>query len=162
MESYLTQYPDWIPAADLRRIFLRELARRQDWTSFLALYQTGLGDTLTCDALQARLASGTTLNFDTDLAALWAKPSLPDACDPYFGAAHDQGLLTSARLWTRIDRAADAGQPGTIASLTGWLPEDDRAARIDWCWRCAIRPLRWPMRSAGRTPRARGRPPRSR
>jgi soluble lytic murein transglycosylase len=128
VEQYLAHYPDWIPAADLRRDFLRELARRQDWTNFLALYQPGLGDTLTCDALQARLASGATLNFETDLAALWAKPNLPGACDPVLDAAHDQGLLTSARVWTRIDRAADAGQPGTIANLAGWLPADDRAS----------------------------------
>jgi len=128
VESYLTQYPDWIPAADLRRHFLLELARRQDWTDFLALYQPGLGDTLGCDALQARLAGGGTLDFDNDLAALWAKPNLPDACDPVLGTAHDQGLLTSARLWTRIDRAADAGQAGTIDGLTDWLPEADRAA----------------------------------
>jgi soluble lytic murein transglycosylase len=128
VESYLTHYPDWIPAADLRRSFLLELARRQDWTDFLALYQPGLGDTLSCDALQARLAGGGTLDFDRDLAALWVKPNLPDACDPVLGAAHDQGLLTSARLWTRIDRAADAGQAGTIAGLAGWLPETDRAS----------------------------------
>jgi soluble lytic murein transglycosylase len=127
VESYLTQYPDWIPAADLRRAFLLELARRQDWSNFLAMYQPGLGDTLSCDALQARLASGGTLDFDKDLATFWAKPNLPDACDAVLDAAHDQGLLTSARLWTRIDRAADAGQPGTIAKLVDWLPTDDRA-----------------------------------
>lgn len=126
VEAYLQQYPDWIPAADLRRAFLLELARRQDWNNFLALYQPGLGDTLSCDALQARLASGGALDFDKDLATLWAKPSLPDACDPVLNAAHDQGLLTSARLWTRIDRAADAGQAGTIANLANWLSADDR------------------------------------
>ena len=128
VELYLKQYPEWIPAADLRRDFLRELARRQDWTGFLALYQPGLGDTLACDALQAQLANGGTLDFDRDLAALWAKPSLPDACDPVLNAAHDQGLLTAARLWTRIDRAADAGQAGTIANLASWLPANDRAS----------------------------------
>ncbi len=126
--AYLAQYPDWIPAADLRSNFLLELARRQDWSNFLALYQPGLGDTLSCDALQARLAGGATLNFEQDLAALWAKPNLPAACDPALDAAHDQGLLTSARLWTRIDRAADAGQSGTIAGLVDWLPEAERAS----------------------------------
>jgi soluble lytic murein transglycosylase len=126
VEAYLAQYPDWIPAADLRRAFLLELARRQDWNTFLALYQSGLGDTLTCDALQARLAGGGALEFERDLAALWAKPNLPDACDPVLVAAHDQGLLTEARLWTRIDRAADAGQAGTIASLADWLDEPGR------------------------------------
>jgi len=130
VEAYLAQYPDWIPAADLRRAFLLELARRQDWSSFLALYRPGLGDTLACDALQARLASGGALEFERDLAALWVKPNLPDACGPVLAAAHDQGLLTEARLWTRIDRAADAGQAGTIASLAGWLAEPGRASAL--------------------------------
>jgi soluble lytic murein transglycosylase len=128
VEAYLKQYPDWIPATDLRRDFLLELARRQDWNDFLAMYQPGLGDALSCDALQARLARGETLNFDKDLSALWDKPSLPAACDPVLDAAHDQGLLTSNRLWTRIDIAADAGQGGTISKLAGWLSTEDSAA----------------------------------
>lgn len=127
VQSYITQYPDWIPAADLRRDFLLELARRQDWNDFLALYQPNLGDALTCDALQAKLSRGTTLDFDRDLADLWSKASLPDACDPVFSAAHDQGLLTSTRLWSRIDRAAEAGQPGTIGKLAGWLAAEDKS-----------------------------------
>ncbi|HWU75014.1 MAG TPA: transglycosylase SLT domain-containing protein [Rhodanobacter sp.] len=129
VEAYLRQYPDWIPAADLRRAFLLELARRQDWNDFLALYQPGLGDALSCDALQAR---GGKLDFDKDLATLWAKPNLPGACDPVLDAAHAQGLLTKARLWTRIDRAVDAGQGGTILSLATWLttPDDTRAQRL--------------------------------
>jgi soluble lytic murein transglycosylase len=125
VEAYLKQYPNLIPAADLRRDFLLELARRQDWNDFLALYQPGLGDALSCDALQARLSGGGTLDFDKDLSALWAKPSLPSACDPVLDAAHDQGLLTSNRLWTRIDLAVDAGQGGTVSKLAGWLSGDD-------------------------------------
>ncbi|MEO5811314.1 MAG: transglycosylase SLT domain-containing protein [Rhodanobacter sp.] len=128
VEDYLRRYPDWIPAADLRRDFLLELARRQDWNAFTALYQAGLGDTLTCYALQARLSHSETLDFATDLAMLWAKPNLPNACDPVLNAAHDQGLLTGKRLWTRIDRAATANQPGTIEALASWLPTDDALA----------------------------------
>ncbi len=127
VQAYMAKYPDALPAADLRRDFLLELARRQDWNDFLALYQPGLGEALECDALQARLAQGGTLDFDADLAALWARPSLPDACDPVLDAAHDQGLLTPARLWGRIERAADAGQAGTISKLADWLPPDDNA-----------------------------------
>ncbi|CAM1000253.1 Soluble lytic murein transglycosylase [Rhodanobacter sp. Root179] len=126
VEAYLAQYPDWIPAADLRRAFLLELARRQDWSGFLALYQPGLGDTLSCDALQAKLAGGGKLDFQRDLAELWTRANLPGACDPVLDAAHDQGLLTDARLWTRIDRAADAGQAGTITSLASWLPASEQ------------------------------------
>lgn len=125
VQGYLTRYPALIPADDLRRAFLGELARRQDWTGFLALYRDGLGDALTCDALQARMAQGQPLDFDRDLAALWQKASLPGACDPVLGAAHDAGLLTPTRLWARIDRAVAAGAGGTVAALASWLPARD-------------------------------------
>ncbi|HUB91777.1 MAG TPA: transglycosylase SLT domain-containing protein [Dyella sp.] len=125
VEAYLRQYPDLIPASDLRRDFLQELARRQDWTDFVAMYQPGLGNALSCDALQAQLAGGAKLDFNRDLAALWAEPALPSACDPVLQAAHDQGLLTSARLWSRIDAAAEAGKAGTISGLVQWLPPEE-------------------------------------
>jgi soluble lytic murein transglycosylase len=132
VEDYLKRYPGLIPASDLRRDFLTELARRQDWDNFLAMYQPGLGDALACNALQAQLSKGTPLDFDRDLATLWSKSKLPSACDPVLSAAHDQGLLTEQRLWDRIDRAADAVQPGTINSLAAWLSADqaDAARRI--------------------------------
>jgi soluble lytic murein transglycosylase len=125
VEAYLKQNPDLIPADDLRRNFLTELARRQDWTDFQAMYQPGLGDALTCDALQAKLAGNVALDFDKDLAGLWSEASLPSACDPVLQAAHDQGLLTPARLWARIDLAADAGKGNTISTLAPWLPDGD-------------------------------------
>ncbi|NKJ21698.1 transglycosylase SLT domain-containing protein [Dyella sp. SG609] len=141
VDAYLKRYPDLIPASDLRRDYLLELARRKDWTTFQSLYQPGLGDALTCDALQARLAQtqpasaqsgpstqGAALDFQRDLATLWNKPNLPNACDPVIAAAHDQGLLTAQRLWDRIDRAADASQAGTVAALAAWLPGDDPQA----------------------------------
>ncbi|MEO7072417.1 MAG: transglycosylase SLT domain-containing protein [Rhodanobacter sp.] len=125
VDDYLRRYPGWIPAADVRRAFLLELARRQDWPDFSALYQPGLGDTLACHALRAKLARGQALDFDSDLSALWTKPNLPDACDPVLAAARDQGLLTTDRVWGRIDRAAAANQPGTIAAMAGLLPAED-------------------------------------
>ncbi|MEI7035478.1 transglycosylase SLT domain-containing protein [Fulvimonas yonginensis] len=130
--DYLRRYPDLLPAADLRRAWLLEQARRQRWDDFLALYRPGLGDTLTCYRLQAKLAQGGRLDFEKDLAPLWAQPSLPSACDPVLDAAHEAGLLTDARLWARIDRALDAGQGGTVTALAAWLPatEGKAAARL--------------------------------
>ncbi len=122
VQAYLTQYPDLIPAQDLRRTYLRELASRQDWAGFRTFYRPGLGDAFTCYALEASLAAGAPLDFDRDLAALWAKPELPSACDPVLQAARTQGLLTDTRLWARIDRAASAGKGGTVAALAAWLP----------------------------------------
>ena len=128
VEAYLNRYPGMIPTADLRRDFLGELARRKDWPTFTAMYQPGMGDSLACYALQAKLSRNEPLVFERDLADLWKKPSLPNSCDPVLSAAHDQGLLTPERLWTRIQAAADAGKGGTIASLASWLPPADASA----------------------------------
>ena len=128
VEAYLHQFHDLIPANDLRRDFLQELARRQEWTDFVAMYQPGLGDALSCYALQAQLAGNTKLDFNRDLATLWATPALPSACDPVLQAAYDQGLLTPARIWSRIDTAVDAGKAGTISSMAKWLPPQDTQA----------------------------------
>ena len=79
VDAYLARYPGLIPAADLRRDFLGELARRKDWTTFSAMYQPGLGDALSCFALQATLSRNEPLVFERDLADLWKKASLPNA-----------------------------------------------------------------------------------
>ncbi|HEX5313879.1 MAG TPA: transglycosylase SLT domain-containing protein [Gammaproteobacteria bacterium] len=125
VEAYLERYPGLIPAQDLRRDFLRELASRKDWHDFLVIYRPGLGNTLACDALRARLAGGGELDFEHDLSALWAEPSLPGACDPVLQWAQEHGLLTRERLFARIDAAAQAGYGGTVASLARWLPAAD-------------------------------------
>ncbi|MEY2169362.1 hypothetical protein [Rhodanobacter sp. FW106-PBR-LB-2-19] len=160
VQAYLAKYPDLIPAQDLRRDFLLELARRQDWNGFLALYQPGMGDALTCDALQARMAGGAMLDFDRDLADLWTRPELPGACDPVLQAAHDQGLLTTPRLWARIDRAADAGKGGTIATLANWLPPPQNQ-EAQWLAQALRDPASAVAAAAGwPDTRARARPPR--
>ena len=79
VEAFLARYPDSLPAADLRRAWLLEQANQRRWDDFLALYRPGLGDTLACDALQAKLAQGGVLDFDRDLATLWSRASLPSA-----------------------------------------------------------------------------------
>ncbi len=125
--AYLARYPDLIPAQDLRRDELSLLAKQQDWTGFLSFYQPGLGDALTCDALQAKLAQDGKLDFPRDLAALWDKPSLPAECAGVLDAANAQGLLTPPRVWARIDRAAEAHVASTIEQSAAWLPSGDAA-----------------------------------
>jgi soluble lytic murein transglycosylase len=132
INAYLQRYPGLIPADDLRKAELRWLAKQKDWTGFDHFYQPGLGDTLTCDALQAGLAQGKPLDFDRDLAALWQDTSLPSACNPVLDAAFAQGLLTTQRVWDRIERAADAGRASTVQQAAAWLSDGDatQAKRI--------------------------------
>lgn len=121
IDAYLQRYPGLIPARDLRRAELSKLAGQQDWTTFEHFYRPNLGTALTCDALQARLARGGRLDFARDLAPLWHEANLPSACHPVLEAAFAQGLLTPARVWDRIERAADAGHSRTVERAARWL-----------------------------------------
>jgi soluble lytic murein transglycosylase len=121
IDAYLQRYAGMIPADDLRKAELGWLAQQKDWTGFQHFYRPGLGDTLTCDALQADLAQGKPLDFDRDLATLWQETSLPSACTPVLSAAATQGLLTPQRVWDRIERAADAGKASPVGQSAQWL-----------------------------------------
>ncbi|HEX5353725.1 MAG TPA: transglycosylase SLT domain-containing protein [Rhodanobacteraceae bacterium] len=121
IDTYLQRYAGMIPADDLRKAELRWQAEQKNWKTFRHFYRPDLGDTLSCDALQANLAAGKHLDFERDLAPLWQQAGLPSACTPVLDAAAAQGLLTSQRVWDRIERAADAGNAETIEQSAQWL-----------------------------------------
>ena len=125
VERYLERYDGLLPAHDLRRHFLLALVRRKDWSDFRKLYRPDLSTNLTCYNLQARLAQGETLQWK-DMDSLWTHAWLPNSCTPVQKWAHAHGLLTSQRLWQRIDAAVDAGRGGTVAWLARWLHGSDQ------------------------------------
>ena len=133
IERFLARWPDTLPAADLREGWLRELARRNDWTRFRATYAGGTDRDLQCHALQARLAARETLDYARDLDALWqGERSLPGACDAAVAAARRQGILDDARVWQRLERSATAGNADAVAQAAALLTgpariEADRA-----------------------------------
>jgi soluble lytic murein transglycosylase len=122
VERFLKRWPGTLPAADLRDAYLRELARRGDWTAFRALWPGSPDRDLVCDELQARLAAGARLDWARDLEPLWqGSRTLPDACAPVLRAARAQGLLTDARLWERLGRTAEAGNAAAAADAAALL-----------------------------------------
>jgi soluble lytic murein transglycosylase len=130
VEKFLADYPGTLPAQMMRDGYLFELAHRGDWKTYAALYTaTERSRDLQCDALQAKLALGQTLDFDTDLKPLWltAKP-LPAACDGAVQWAQSKNKLTPALIWQRIDLAAQAGQGDVVASLATQLDGADKTA----------------------------------
>lgn len=125
IEAFLKRWPDTLAASDLRKAWLRELARRGDWTSFQTFYVNGNNDLdLQCDAMQARLARSEPVKgaFASDVQALWTgERDLPDACDPVIAAARAQGALTDADVWARIERSAEAGKAGAAGAAASLL-----------------------------------------
>ncbi|HEX7340542.1 MAG TPA: transglycosylase SLT domain-containing protein [Rhodanobacteraceae bacterium] len=146
VERYLKRYPHLLTSRDLRRNYLVVLAQRQSWDDFRKLYRPHLGTALSCYDLQARLAQGTSLHWH-DLADLWQHAALPDACTPVQKWAHAHGLLTTARLWQRIDTAANAGRAGTVAALAQWLPATEQSQA-----RHLLLALRQPAKAAKASP----------
>lgn len=128
VEAFLKRWPDTLPARDLREAYLRELARRGDWTGFRAMWQDSADRELRCNALQARLAAGEKLDFARDLDALWqGSRALPAACDPVLAAAHRGGVITDAQIRDRLDRAAEAGSAEAAAEIAPLLDGAERA-----------------------------------
>ncbi len=128
VERFLKRWPDTLAARDLREAYLRELAKRNDWATFRALWQTSSDRSLQCGELRARLAAGDTLDFARDLETLWqGSRALPDSCDPVLAAAHASGVLDDARIRERLDRAAAAGNTEAAAELAPLLAGAGRA-----------------------------------
>ncbi|MGH8122219.1 MAG: transglycosylase SLT domain-containing protein [Rudaea sp.] len=130
-DAFLKAWPDSLPAAMLRDAFLLELAKREDWKNYLALYATATHNReLRCDALHARLALGEKLDFEKDVEPLWLSANaLPAACAVATRWAQDQGKLTSALVWQRIDLASTkAFNAGVIAALAPLLDGAEREA----------------------------------
>lgn len=132
VDAFLQRWPGSLAASDLRGAFLRELARRQQWPEFLALYDAnrdGGSRELVCHALRARLAQGQPPGWDADLAPLWnSAAALPEACDAVLTWARQQGLIDPARTWARIALAREAGHAAVVEQLGATLPAAERPA----------------------------------
>src|SRR5579883_1410944 len=129
--AFLKAWPDSLPATLLRDAFLPELAKRQDWKSYLEIYDEHTKNReLRCNALQAKLVLGRKIDFVQDFQPIWLSASaLPEACDGPTNWARSQGKLTPALIWQRIELAsAKAANAGVVASLAPLLDGTDKAA----------------------------------
>jgi soluble lytic murein transglycosylase len=130
VERFLAHWPDSLPANDVRETYLRELARRGDWSQFRAFWKGSRDRDLQCDELHARLATGTKIEF-ADIEPIWSNPrTLPAACDAVTGAARANGSLTDARVWDRLLDAAGAGNADSAAAAASLLLGADRDAAL--------------------------------
>ncbi|MEP7041555.1 MAG: transglycosylase SLT domain-containing protein [Dokdonella sp.] len=128
VQDFLKRWPDTLPANDLRDAYLRELARRGEWTTFRTLWTKSNDRDLQCDALRARLAANGKLVYTGDLDMLWqGSRNLPGSCDPVFAAAHRDGVLTDTQVWERLQRTAAAGNADAAAETAALLDGAERA-----------------------------------
>jgi soluble lytic murein transglycosylase len=156
-QAFLQRYRDQPVAQVFREAWLASLARRADWATFRAAWSPATTSTaLRCHELEARLRTGNTdAQWTRDVQAVWRSSgnSLPDACDPAFAALAAQGGLTPALRWERIEKAAEAWQPGVMRAAARGLPADELTLANDYAAFLDApheRALDWP-----KTPRSR-------
>lgn len=112
-----------------RREYLKELARRGDWPTFLdfADGSASAGVELRCSRLRALSATGRDGEARDLLASVWATgDSLPRTCDPPLATARDKGWLSADLVWQRLRLAVDAPNSNLAKYLASLLPAAQR------------------------------------
>ncbi|MBX9606372.1 MAG: hypothetical protein K2Y51_09110, partial [Gammaproteobacteria bacterium] len=131
-----TQADTWL-GERLRRTWLRELARRERWQDFLRHYRAQDDITLQCQWLVARLRGPRDASLMDDIERLWQRDDdYVAACAPAFEQLYASGRLDDTRLWTRLERAMEAGRGGAANDIAARL-RTPRLRELFALWRRA-------------------------
>lgn len=133
VERFLTRYKATPLAPRMRRFWLKELAKRQQWWVYLTFHRPDLGSKYDCHRLRALLETGRSEQAFTEVPALWlSAKSQPDACNPVFDRWRQAGGQTTELVWQRVELAMTAGRTSLARYLKRYLPTADRMELDLW------------------------------
>lgn len=113
----------------LREAWLRELARRGDWRTYLEFHHPTSDVTLRCHHGVARLRTGRTDGLEDEVLALWLSGrSVVEACDPLFEWLYRTNRIDQETRFRRVALAMEAGNLG----LAAWLARDLEGKHRVW------------------------------
>jgi soluble lytic murein transglycosylase len=132
IERFLDQHGDLPQANWMKLRWLRWLAERGDWNTFVAHYEPSLNFTeLDCLNGQYQLAHGLAAEGYATAEKLWLTgKSQPAACDVLFDQWAALGQLTEAKRWQRTKLAAEARNYGLANHLAKTLPTLQKQAQL--------------------------------
>lgn len=129
--AFLTAHKGEAVGDAFRNEWLSALAKRNEWPTFLNLWDAGIEDVgLRCQRLTALAASNRIdKTWTNDAQALWRSSgkSLPGSCDAPFALLAARGELSDALRWQRFDLAVSDAQPAVMRSIARGLPAADAA-----------------------------------
>ncbi len=119
IRTFLRRYGNTYFGESLHRDWLKQLAKRGHWKTFMWEYTPQKSTELQCHYAQARLKTKqnrqATIN---DAKNLWLVGiSQPEACTPVFNYLYRRGLIDDALVWERIRLAMNRGQLGLARYL---------------------------------------------
>lgn len=133
VRAFLDTYADSPITDRLRARWLRHLFSTGRWQDFLHDYRAGDDTAMDCRYRQALLHTGHEEQALRGIETVWMSgTSLPNVCDPVFGAWKSRGGFTRERIWRRFGLALQAGQPRLARYLLGLLPPKDRPFAELW------------------------------
>ncbi|MBF8269962.1 MAG: hypothetical protein HW386_1671 [Gammaproteobacteria bacterium] len=125
--SFLKHYGDLPTADDLRRDWLRYLARRNRWQAYLDNYTPQTNETLRCYHLHARLQTKNPAYLLEDARSLWLSgKSIPPQCDATFALLYKSQLFTDNLVLQRVKLAMAAGNTSLAKYLIGFLQAENK------------------------------------
>ena len=124
IEKFLAEHGDLPQISWMKLRWLRWLAERGEWQTFINYYDPKLNFTeLDCLYGQYQLSHGMRAEGNATAEKLWlVGKSQPNACDPLFAMWAAEGQLTEQRRWQRAKLAAEARNYGLVTHLIKTMP----------------------------------------
>ncbi len=133
IQQFLTQHDGSLLAERLRTSWLLHLARAGKWQQYLDFYRASDSVTLTCFQRRALYKTGNKKAAFDGIEALWlVGKSQPRECDPLFAAWRENGGMSSALVWQRIELAMAERQVYLASYLERFLPQDKKRQSELW------------------------------
>lgn len=124
IEKFLAEHGDLPQISWMKLRWLRWLAERGEWKTFINYYDPALNFTeLDCLYGQYQLSHGMRAEGNATAEKLWlVGKSQPNACDPLFALWSAEGQLTEQKRWQRAKLAAEARNYGLVTHLIKTMP----------------------------------------
>jgi len=134
VETFLAQHDGEPVSVNLRVAWLQSLATRDLWPEYREHYRAEVADTgLRCRHLIARIELGDTDGIAAPLLEEWLTPfQLPDACEPVFRWARNNGLLDEAATESRVRLLLENAETGFARIIAQRLPADRMRPLLAW------------------------------
>jgi soluble lytic murein transglycosylase len=124
IEKFLAEHGDLPQISWMKLRWLRWLAERGEWQTFINYYDPAMNFTeLDCLYGQYQLSHGMRAEGNATAEKLWlVGKSQPNACDPLFERWAAEGQLTEQKRWQRAKLAAEARNYGLVTHLIKTMP----------------------------------------
>ncbi|OYY74941.1 MAG: hypothetical protein B7Y40_03050 [Gammaproteobacteria bacterium 28-57-27] len=134
LAAFVRAYPVSFMTDDLRRRYLRQLAKNDDWVGYSAFDDASLTtQEFRCQRLVARgMQQGQASVLEEGLT-LWDEGlSWPVSCQPLEAWLMDAEAMRPARAWGRIERLMEKNQSSEASRLAASLGSDAQAEVTRW------------------------------